>query len=205
MFKSYYIAKILKKIRISSFNNCDFDKTARSSFDCSFSNVKMGRYSYTGSNCSITDAVIGSYCSIGGWCDIGGGMHPLDHVSSSPVFLKGRNIMRKNFAELPYKSSETVEIGNDVWIGDGVFIKSGVHIGNGAVIGAHAVVIHDVEPFSIVAGVPAKEIRKRFNQDLIMELEKIKWWDWPEEKIMMYSDFFINPNELINAINTDKG
>lgn len=200
MIKSYYLAKIIKKLRLSSFNSCDFDNTARASVDCSFAKVKMGRYSYTGSNCHITDAKIGAFCSIGGYCDIGGGLHPMDHASTSPVFLKGRNILRKNFVELSYVASETVEIGNDVWIGDGVFIKSGVHVGDGAIIGAHAVVVHDVEPFSIMAGVPAKEIRKRFDPETIKKLEELKWWDWSDEKLDRFGKYFTDPKVLIKAV-----
>lgn len=198
MIKTYYLAKIIRKLRLSSFYKCEIDKTARASVGCSFSRIKMGRYSYTGSCCNITDAKIGSFCSIGGMCDIGGGMHPMDHVSTSPVFLKGRNILRKNFAEFSYEPSKTVYIGNDVWIGDGVFVKAGVHIGDGAIIGAHAVVVHDVEPFSVVAGIPAKEIRKRFNSEIIEQLMEIKWWEWPEEKLETMGTYFNDPAELIN-------
>lgn len=200
MLKSYYLAKIIRKFRLSSFKNCDFDKTARASVGCSFAKVKMGRYSYTGANCHITDAEIGGFCSIGGGCEIGGGMHPMNHVSTSPVFLKGRNILRRNFAEFAYEASKTVYIGNDVWIGDGVFVKAGVRIGDGAIIGAHAVVVHDVEPFSVVAGVPAKEIRKRFDPETIKKLEEIKWWDWPTEKLAKLGKYFADPIELINAL-----
>lgn len=197
MLKTYYFAKIIRKLRLSSFKNCDFDRTARASVGCSFSNVKMGRYSYTGAGCHITDAVIGNFCSIGGGCGIGGGMHPLGYVSTSPVFLKGRNIMKTNFVELQYIASEPVYIGNDVWIGDGVFIKAGIHIGNGAIIGAHAVVVKDVEPYSIVAGVPAKEIRKRFDEETIQKLLDMKWWEWPDEKLRKNGPFFDDPKKLI--------
>lgn len=200
MIKTYYLAKIIRKLRLSSYHNCDIDKSARASVGCSFSKLKMGRYSYTGSACNITDARIGNFCSIGGGCDIGGGMHPMDYVSTSPVFLKGRNILRKNFAKHPYVASETVIIGNDVWIGDGVFIKAGVHIGDGAIIGAHAVVVHDVEPFSIVAGIPAKEIRKRFDSETIEKLQVLKWWDWTDDKLKEYSSLFDNPEKLIAEI-----
>ena len=203
MIKSYYLAKIIRKLRLSSFYKCDIDKTARTSVGCSFSKLKMGRYSYTGSGCNITDATIGAFCSIGGMCDIGGGMHPMNQVSTSPVFLKGRNILRKNFAQFPYEASKTVEIGNDVWIGDGVFIKSGVRINDGAIIGAHAVVVKDVEPYSIVAGVPAREIRKRFEPEIINQLLETKWWDWSDEKLDKYGKYFDSPEKLIRAFKNE--
>lgn len=199
MFKFYYLAKILHKLHIPSFNNCDIDSTARVASGSALAKVKMGRYSYAGSYTHITNAEIGNFCSIGDNCGIGGGIHPMNTVSTSPVFLQGRNIMGKNFSQIPYEASEKVRIGHDVWIGDGVFIKAGVKIGTGAVIGAHAVVVHDVEPYSIVAGVPAKEIRKRFDEAVAKELLDIKWWEWPDEKIEKMGACFDDPKKLIEA------
>jgi acetyltransferase-like isoleucine patch superfamily enzyme len=80
-------------------------------------------------------------------------------------------------------SKGDVVIGNDVWLGYGSMIMSGVGIGDGAVIAAGAVVTRDVEPYSIVAGNPARLIKKRFDEETIDKLLKIKWWDWPVEKI----------------------
>ena len=203
MLKFYYLARIIRRIRIPSFYKCDIDKTAKVSSGSSLSKVRMGRYSYTGANCRITEAVIGNFCSVGGGCGIGGGIHPMEHVSTSPVFLKGRNIMRKNFSHISYTPSDTVYIGNDVWIGDGAFIRSGIHIGDGAVIGARSVVTHDVEPYSIVAGIPAKEIRKRFDTKTIAEMLEIKWWNWHDEELIKYAQFFDNPQKLINKVTKD--
>ena len=83
--------------------------------------------------------------------------------------------------ELPLKGDTIV--GNDVWIGQNVTILPGVHIGNGAIIGANSVVGKNVEPYSVVIGNPAKEIRKRFDDELIEIMEKLKWWDKPIEEI----------------------
>ena len=74
-------------------------------------------------------------------------------------------------------------IGNDVWIGYESLILAGVTIGDGAIIGTRAVVTKDVPPYTIVGGVPAKPIRKRFNDETIQYLQKVRWWAWPEEKI----------------------
>lgn len=200
MLKTYYLAKIIHKLYIPSFNKCDIDKTAKVSSGSALAKVKMGRYSYIGGSCSVTDAEIGNFCSIGGKCSIGGGVHPMDAVSTSPVFLKGRNFLRKNFANIPYEPSEKVVIGNDVWIGSGVYIKGGVKIGTGAVIGAHAVVTRDVEPYSVVAGIPAKEIKKRFDEETINQLLEIKWWEWPDEKLKEMSKYFDDPKKLIEIV-----
>ena len=197
---SYYLAKILHKMRISSFKNCSIDPSSKVDSECTLSAVKMGRYSYVGSGTRITDTNIGSFCSIGGRCGIGGGIHPTNMVSTSPVFLKGRNILNKHFANISYNPSETVSIGNDVWIGEGVCIVSGVNIGDGAVIGAHAVVTKDVEPYSIVAGVPAKLIKKRFDDDTINKLLELKWWDLSDEELSKLGDSFADPADLINKL-----
>jgi len=202
--KSYILAKILYKMRISSFKKCEIDKTSRVDAQCVLAYVKMGRYSYVGGESHITNAVIGNFVSIGGGCQIGGGSHPIYMVSTSPVFLEGRNIMRKNFAHINYNDVRIVEIGNDVWIGDGCYIKSGVKIGDGAVIGAHAVVTHDVDSYSIVAGCPAREIKKRFSDDIIRKLHNISWWNWCDSDLKKYACFFDSPENLIHAVGENK-
>lgn len=76
-----------------------------------------------------------------------------------------------------------IVIGSDVWIGFEAVILGGVTVGDGAVIGARAVVTKDVPPYTIVGGVPAKPIRKRFSDEVISRLLKLQWWNWPEERI----------------------
>lgn len=191
-------------MRLSSFDRCTIDPTARVDAECALAKVNMGRYSYVGSKTRITDADIGNFCSIGGGCGIGGGIHPTDKVSTSPAFLKGRNILKKNFAEIPYEPSKKVEIGNDVWIGEGVCIVSGVKIGDGAIIGAHAVVTKDVDPYTVVAGVPARMIRKRFDEESIGKLLEMKWWDWPDEKLEKYGRYFDLPEKLIEVLKKEE-
>lgn len=78
-----------------------------------------------------------------------------------------------------------IVIGNDVWIGYEAVIMSGVHIGDGAIIGTRAVVTKDIEPYTIVGGLPAKPIRKRYSQDTILKLEELRWWDLPYEQIKL--------------------
>lgn len=84
-----------------------------------------------------------------------------------------------------------IVIGHDVWIGYEAVIMAGVHIGNGAIIGARAVVTKDVPPYTIVAGTPARAIRKRFRAEVIEQLQRLKWWEWPVGRIRKYLPFLI--------------
>lgn len=200
----YYFAKFIEKIQVAAIKDCVLDKTARVYERSNLSKVSIGRYSYITKNCTITDVHIGAFCSIGSFCQIGGGIHLMDTVSTSPVFLNGKNPLRFNFSHIEYSPSELVTIGNDVWIGTGAYIKAGVSIGDGSVIGAHSVVTHDVEPYSIVAGVPARTIRKRFDEDTIQKLLALKWWSWPDEKLQKYGQYFSSPEELLARIEQDR-
>ncbi len=124
---------------------------------------------------------IGAYCSIGGDVHIFlGGNHPVDWVTTYPF-----GVLRADASHLARapESKGDVTIGNDVWIGDGAAILSGVTIGNGAVIGARAVIAKDVPPYAIVVGNPAKVVRYRFEPEQIEALERIAWWNWPEQKL----------------------
>ena len=131
---------------------------------------------------------IGRYCSIAPGVDIASDQHPIDWLSSSMVqyvpnvhgwgeWLKDNG---ENYIEpsVKFSSNSPVVIGNDVWIGQGVFVKSGVRIGDGAVIAAHSVVIEDVPPYMIAAGVPAKVKKPRFPENIIERLMSIRWWDY---------------------------
>lgn len=193
-------AKLFSKIQRPSLRNCKIDKTSKVYEKSELQNVSIGKHSYVGKSCIISDAKIGNFCSIAGYSQIGGGMHPIEMVSTSPCFLSGRSSTGHNFAQIFFQSSSTVEIGNDVWIGAGCYVKSGVRIGTGSIIGAHSVVTHDVEPYSIVAGVPAKLIRMRFDDNTIQKMNSIKWWDWPDEKIRKFSTHFSDPESLFDAL-----
>ncbi len=99
-----------------------------------------------------------------------------------PVFFEEWGLDAKNICDA-WDNKGDIVIGNDVWIGYEAVILSGVTIGDGAIIGTRAVVTKDVPSYTIVGGVPAKPIRKRFDEETIQKLEEIRWWDWEEERI----------------------
>lgn len=124
---------------------------------------------------------IGKYCSIGeGVTILLDGDHRTDWISTYPFSLM---IAGTDAPFIQPVGKGDVVIGNDVWIGINALILSGVHIGDGAVVGANAVVTKDVGDYEIVAGNPARHIRYRFPESIIAALKKIRWWDWPIEKI----------------------
>lgn len=130
--------------------------------------------------------IIGKFCSIA--CGAKFLFNSANHTFSSlstypfPIFYEEWGLDRKNVAEA-WDNKGDIVIGNDVWIGYEAVILAGVTVGDGAVIGARAVVTKDVLPYTIVGGVPAKQIRKRFPKETISELLALKWWDWPKERI----------------------
>ena len=103
-----------------------------------------------------------------------------------------------------YEIFQNTYIGNDVWIGEGVKIKAGVTIGDGAVVGMGSIVTKDLEPYGIYAGNPAKLIRRRFDDDTIEQLIKLKWWEWSDETIERYGFSFNNVEEFLRECQDEK-
>jgi len=196
----YLVNKFLRLINRPALRDCEIDKTARIGTGSNCIAVKVGRYSYMGKNTSAANARIGAFCSIASYCAIGGGAHPLDMISTSPVFCEGRNVFGRHFGNIPVEINKPVVIGNDVWIGEGVFIADGLTIGDGAVIGAHSVVTHDVPTYAVVAGAPARILRFRFSEEEIKKLLDIKWWDWPEEKLALRGNQFVSLDKLLGEL-----
>lgn len=153
---------------------------------------RIGKYSFVAKNTSIYHTEIGNFCSIGSNCVIGPANHPLNWVSTSSVFHKGKNILKRNFATHEFNPNRQTRIGNDVWIATNVIIVNGLRIGDGAVIGAGSVVTKDVEPYTIVVGSPARPIRKRFDEKTINVLLKVEWWNWDENEIESMQTCFNN-------------
>ena len=130
--------------------------------------------------------VIGKFCSIA--CGAKFLFNSANHTMASlstytfPLFFEEWGLEKEKVSEA-WDNKGDIVIGNDVWIGYEAVILSGVTIGDGGIIGSRAVVTKDVPPYTIVGGVPAKTIRRRFNEETVRKLLELKWWDWPEEKI----------------------
>lgn len=175
-------------------------------------NSIMGRASYIGDNSTISCTKIGRYCCIGNFVNICLGNHPSNKfVSTHPCFysLDGNSIKsyvnKQLFKEHRFVDDKHVCIvGNDVWIGNNVNIMDGVTIGDGAIIGTGALVTKDVEPYSIVGGVPAKVISYRFSKEEIIFLLKLKWWNFDENWIVKNSLLFTDIKLMMKFFEKNK-
>ena len=171
-----YLDLIKTELQIILNRKCSFstigirstiDRTSAIRQKCRIYDTNIGRYSFVGRNSLLQNVSIGNFCSISEGCLIGLPAHPTDMVSTSPVFLKGSNVLRKNFSLFDFEDTPKTIIESDVWLGANVLIRAGVTIGTGAIVGAGAVVVKDVKPYTIVGGVPAKLLRYRFSDEKI--------------------------------------
>ena len=180
--------------------NSDVEDTAAIRQNARFYNSSLGRYSYVGRETLVQNTKIGDFCSISESCNIGMPSHPVTMVSTSPVFLKGNNVMKKNFAEFEHTACKDTEIGSDVWLGANVSIKSGLKIGHGAIVGTGAVVTHDIPPYEIWGGNPARCIKKRFDDETIERLLKSEWWTLSDNELSTYSEYFNDPIRFLQYV-----
>ncbi|MDQ7004669.1 MAG: CatB-related O-acetyltransferase [Ghiorsea sp.] len=198
----YLLAKIFKKVQIPAIKNSSIDSSSKVASAAHIVDTTMGKYSYVGNYSTVIDADIGNFCSIADNVIIGGASHPLEWVSTSPVFQKGKNILKKNFFNHPFETTSRTVVKNDVWIGSNCLIKSGITIGSGAVIGMGSIVTKDVKAYEIWAGNPARFIRKRFDDETIERLLDSRWWDWDDSRIKKHSDLMNNIEEFIKKISS---
>lgn len=184
-------------------------------FDVVFQNVEVSVGIYSSSNTPIQiftpypgikyKISIGSYTQIGkNLCIIVSRQHTPELVSNHmhSLLLNGiENEFRSNdglYRNYYFETYGDVEIGNDVWIGNDVSIRGGVKIGDGAVVGAGSLVLKNVEPYSVVAGIPAKKIKTRFPRETVDRLQKISFWNWDERRIEENKELFYNVDLFID-------
>lgn len=201
-YKLKYGGKNLRMEYLCEINNCTF-----SSYNTVYKYARLressfGSYSYVGRETQVYSAEVGSFTSIGPQVLIGLGEHPSQgFVSSHPMFYStiGQSnpvIVDKNlFDEFP-----KTYIGNDVWIGARAVVKTGVTIGDGAIVAAGSVVVKDVEPYSIVGGVPAKHIRYRFSEEQISVLKNSEWWHKDLEWLKANKHLFASVDEFVSQL-----
>lgn len=197
----YLWSKFIKKIPLAAIKDSSFEKPSKIEARSSVINTSMGRYSYCGYNCLFINCSIGRFCSIADNVVIGLAEHPLDWVSTSCAFYFGKDSIPKNLASLDYNSMpKKTFIGNDVWIGQGAYIKSGLTIGTGSVVGMGSVVTKDVPPYAIVAGVPAKIVGMRFEEDIVNRLIDSEWWNMSDDELRKYSKYFNDVKSFLSEV-----
>ncbi len=157
----------------------------------------FGDYSYDAGNVSIIYSEIGRFCSIASHVRINPGNHPMERVAQHHLTYRRVQFGFKDRDDEGFfnrRREKKCVVGHDAWIGHAAVIMPGVRIGNGAVIGSGAVVTKDVGDYEIAAGVPAKVIRKRFNNDVIRKLNEIRWWDWDRKTLEERFDDLYSPD-----------
>lgn len=147
---------------------------------CQFigTNIRIGYKSTLGYNNLLSGAItIGKYCQLGSDVAFHASNHPMSYMTT----YVNKSLFDGALKQL--KEDKKITLGNDVWVGHGVIILGNVNVGNGAILAAGSVITKDVEPYTIVAGVPAKTVRKRFSALIVQEIEDLKWWDKSEKEL----------------------
>ena len=170
----------------AKLRNCKLGRFTEIEERVALADSEVGDYSYVERHSEGIYTVIGKFTAIASSVRLNALQHPVDRITQHKMtyraneYFLGRKIDTE-FREL--RQARKVTVGHDVWIGHGAIILPGITIGNGAVVGAGAVVTRDVEPYAIVAGVPAKFLRWRFEQEIIEKIEALAWWDWRHDRL----------------------
>lgn len=151
-----------------------------------FSDSQLGDYSYVERQAEVIYAKIGKFCCIAANARINALEHPLERVSQHKMTYRANEYFLGAKLDSEFRAlrqGKLVETGNDVWIGHGAIIKPGVKIGHGAVVAAGAIVTRDVPAYAIVAGVPARFLRWRFEPKVSARIIALAWWDWEHDRL----------------------
>jgi hypothetical protein len=147
---------------------------------------RFGDYSYIVRFGSTTYTEVGKFCSIAAFVRLNPGNHPTGRPTQHHMTYRRRRYGlddEDDEAVFDWRRDQPVEVGHDVWIGHGATVLPGVSIGDGAVVGAGAVVTRDVEPYTVVGGVPAEQIDRRFPEDVAERIAATEWWHWSRAEL----------------------
>jgi len=176
--------------------NVTFEGKNKVADRCNFSGkIEIGYATTLGYNNFLHGKVsLGKYCQLG--ADVA--LHATNHPSNYMTTYINKNLFNGDLKDL--KTNKEIIIGHDVWIGHNALVLGNVTIGNGAIIAGGAVVTKNVAPYSVVAGVPAKEIKKRFSEKIISEIETLAWWDLPEAELEKVKSLFFKDFSKVDSI-----
>jgi phosphonate metabolism protein (transferase hexapeptide repeat family) len=152
----------------------------------SLAESELGDYSYVERHAEIIYALIGKFCAVASGVRINALEHPIERVSQHKITYRPNEYFLGQGIDAAFRDKRQkarVTIGHDVWVGHGAIVMPGLSVGHGAVIGGGAVVTQDVAPYAIVAGVPAKFIRWRFQPEFAEKLIALAWWDWEHDRL----------------------
>jgi acetyltransferase-like isoleucine patch superfamily enzyme len=174
---------------------CRFGRNVKVLAGARLAQADLGDHSYIGGESSLKNCRVGKFCSIGEGVQIGLGVHPTSMISTYPGFYASRASGATRFAStVEALESSPVVLGNDVWVGNSAIILDGVEIGHGSVVAAGAVVTKSVAAYSIVAGVPARIVRQRFDDRMVRFLLAFAWWDRDEAFLRENAPLFAEPD-----------
>jgi phosphonate metabolism protein (transferase hexapeptide repeat family) len=166
--------------------NTDFGPWTEVGRDSVILNSSFGAYSYCTRLCDIANATIGKFVNIASMVRIGPTDHPMTRASQHHFLYRSADYWPEAAPDADFfavRAARRVSIGHDVWIGHGAIVRPEVQVGNGAVIGAGAVVTRNVEPYTIVTGIPAAPLRRRLPVAVADALERLAWWDWDHDRL----------------------
>jgi acetyltransferase-like isoleucine patch superfamily enzyme len=194
-----YFAKGVSIEYMAEISNTRFEGNNKVYKYARLRDVELGKYSYISRGTQAYHAQVGRFTCIGPEVVIGPGEHPVrNYVSSHPAFYSTLAQAGITFSDQDYvEEIPHTSIGHNVWIGTRAVVRAGVRIGDGAVIAAGAVVVSDVEPYTIVGGVPAKLIRPRFEPSELEVIQQTDWWNWSEEKLRANTPLFRDTSAFV--------
>jgi phosphonate metabolism protein (transferase hexapeptide repeat family) len=152
----------------------------------------VGNYSYLMERVQLDYTILGKFCSVAAAARLGPANHPIERPTAHHFTYRAAiyELGTDDESIFARRADQPVEVGHDVWIGHGAVVLPGVTVGNGAVVGAGAVVAEDVAPYTVVAGVPAEPVRRRFPEDVAARIEATGWWHWDHATLAERLDAF---------------